>query len=72
MKLCPFCQQDAVWLVRLKSSPEHQFKMCFECDSVWTDNQVVSDQAGTTFDKYMQAMGRTPNWKDIEKITTIR
>jgi len=71
MKLCPFCEQDAVWLVRLKSSPEHRFTMCFECDSVWLEDQVVSDQAGTTFDKYTRELGREPDWKDIEKLQMI-
>jgi hypothetical protein len=67
MKFCPFCHQDVVWFVRLKTLPEHGFLMCFECDSVWLKDQPVSDQAGTTFDKYMQSLGRIPNWKDIEK-----
>lgn len=72
MKICPFCQQDAVWLVRLKLSPEKRFLMCFECDSVWEENQAVSDQAGTTFDKFMRALGRTPDWADIEKLNVLK
>lgn len=71
MKLCPFCQQDVVWRVRLKTMPEHCFLMCFECDSVWLENQLVSDQAGTTFDKYMQSIGCAPDWKDIEKLEMV-
>jgi hypothetical protein len=45
--------------------------MCFECDSVWLEAQPVSDQAGTTFDKHMRSLERTPDWKDIEKIEMI-
>ena len=45
--------------------------MCFECDSVWLDNQLVSDQAGTTFDKLMKSLGRIPDWKDIEKLELV-
>lgn len=71
MKLCPFCQQDAVWRVRLKSSPDHRFSMCFECDSVWLEKQPVTDEAGTTFDKYMRELGRVPDWNDVEKLETI-
>ena len=71
MTLCPFCQQDAVWHVRLKTMPKHHFLMCFECDSVWLENQPLSDQAGTTFDKHIQALERIPDWKDIEKLEMI-
>jgi hypothetical protein len=71
MKICPFCQQDAVWLVRLRSSPEHRFAMCFECDSVWHGEQPVSHQVGTTFDKYMRELGKIPDWTDLEKIEMI-
>lgn len=41
--------------------------MCFECDSVWLEDQPVSDQAGATFDEHMQSLGRLPDWKGIEK-----
>ena len=71
MKLCPFCQQDAIWRVRFKSSPKQSFAMCFECDSVWYDKQPISDQIGTTFDKYMHTLGMVADWKDLEKIEMI-
>lgn len=71
MKICPFCQQRAVWRVRLKTMPEHHFSMCFECDSVWLENQPVSDQSGTIFEKHMQLLGRVPDWKNIEKLAIV-
>jgi len=71
MKLCPYCQQDAIWRVRLKVKPELCFSLCFECDSVWLLDQPISDQVGTTFEKYMQALGRTADWKDIEKLEVM-
>jgi predicted metal-binding protein len=71
MKFCPFCQQGAVWRVQLKTMRKHRFFMCFECDSVWLESQLISDKAGTTFDKHMQSLGRTPNWEDIKKIEMI-
>jgi hypothetical protein len=71
MKLCPFCQQDAIWLVRLKSSPEQSFALCFECDSVWHGEQPISDQVGTTFDQYMRSLGKVADWKDAEKIEMV-
>jgi len=69
--ILPFCEQDAVWNVRLKSSPTHRFAMCFECDSVWLENQTVSDKAGTTFDKYNRELGIEPDWENIEKLDMI-
>jgi len=71
MKICPFCEQDAVWRVRLKTKPQHRFLMCFECDAVWLEDQPVSDHVGTTFDKHMQSLGCEPDWQDIEKIEMI-
>ena len=71
MKLCPFCHQDDVWYARLKSSPNLRFKICFECDSVWSENQTVSDREGSTFEKYMRGLDRVPDWKDIEKLQMV-
>ena len=68
MKICPYCEQDFVWGVRLKNLPEHRFSMCFECDAVWLENQAVSDQAGTNFPAHMESLGLEPDWKDIEKL----
>lgn len=68
MKLCPFCEQDIVWRVYLDAAPEHRFQMCFECDSVWLEGQLVSDKAATTFDRHMRSLSRIPDWKDIKKI----
>jgi Zn-finger nucleic acid-binding protein len=71
MKICPYCEQDAVWVVRLKSRPDTHFMMCFECDAVWLENQLVSAQAGTTFDKYVRTQGLEPDWSGIEKIEVV-
>jgi len=72
MKLCPHCEQDAVWRVRLHSAPDLHFSMCFECDSVWLEDQEMSDQTGTRFDKHMLSLGRVPDWKDIEKLGPVK
>ena len=71
MKICPFCEQDTVWRVRMKTSCEQEFLMCSECDTVWLVDQPVSDQEGTTFDKYMLSLGVVPDWSDIEKLEMI-
>lgn len=71
MKICPYCEQDCIWLVQIKLEPRHDFLMCFECDAVWRKDQVVDAQQGTTFDRRMQALGRKPDWQDIEKIRRL-
>jgi transposase-like protein len=72
MKLCPYCQQDAIWRVSLISQSELRFLMCFECDSVWTEDQIISDQSGTNFRDYMLACNMLPDWSDIKKIETTQ
>jgi hypothetical protein len=66
--LCPYCEQDMIWDVRLKSDPGRHFKMCFECDSVWTATQKISDQEGSRFDTLMKTWGLSPDWNNIERI----
>ena len=45
--------------------------MCFECDSVWLEDQPVSDLLGTVFDKHMQSLGVVPDWKNVEKLKLL-
>lgn len=69
--ICPYCEQDVVWRVRLASAPHYRFAMCFECDSVWLDNEVISDETGTNFEKYMNDIGHPINWEEVEKLAKI-
>ena len=71
MKICPYCDQDAVWQVGLNTCPECTFSMCFECDSVWAQGEAVSDETGTNFEDFMSSMGRVADWSIVEKITMV-
>jgi hypothetical protein len=71
MRLCPYCEQDAVWKVELVSDPACQFSMCFECDSVWRPDQPVSELQGSTFSTYMELLDRTPDWSNIRKLEMV-
>lgn len=66
--ICPSCNQDMVWKVGLKSDPAKHFKMCFECDSVWTSTQNITDQEGSRFDTLMKTWGISSDWNNIERI----
>ncbi|NLR74260.1 CPCC family cysteine-rich protein [Leeia aquatica] len=68
--LCPYCEQDAIWRVRLKAHPEYSFLMCFECDAVWDSHQPVSSESGSTFPVYMQSLGLIPDW-NVERLETV-
>ena len=69
--ICPYCEQDFIWRVRLSSVPHIRFALCPECDSVWQDNEVISDQGGTNFEQYMSDIRRPLDWKDVEKLALI-
>jgi hypothetical protein len=71
MKICPYCEQSNVARVRLKSMPSVVFQMCYECDSVWDNTLIISDQNGTNFKSFMFNLGTKPNWEDIVFIEEI-
>ena len=65
MKICPYCEQEYVRKVSLKSAPYIRFSMCMECDSVWTDNENISSDSGSVFEKYMKEIGQNVDWNNI-------
>lgn len=71
MKICPYCEQDAVWMVKLVSLADCEFSMCFECDSVWTTNEPISDETGTNFENYVTSLGQPVDWRNVEKIAMV-
>lgn len=71
MKICPYCEQDAVWRVRLKNEIDFRFSMCFECDTVWKEDEDVSDRGGSTFDRLMKSTGRLADWKNVERVGPV-
>jgi Zn-finger nucleic acid-binding protein len=71
MRICPYCNQDIVWNVKLVSEPQVAFRMCFECDSVWRAGEAVSDEEGSNFEAYMHEIKRVADWDDVEKISQV-
>lgn len=71
MRVCPYCEQDAVWEVRLHTSVNFTFSMCFECDSVWPQGEVVSDETGTNFEDFMNSIGQPVDWSKVERIAKV-
>lgn len=44
-------------------------KICEECDAVWLDD--VSEELGTTFEKYMEQRGYANSWDELEIMNRI-
>ncbi len=68
MKICPYCEQDAIWRVSLKSKQGFFFKMCFECDAVWGASQVISESCGSNFEKLMGEIEQPIDWGNVNKL----
>jgi Zn-finger nucleic acid-binding protein len=68
MKICPYCQQDSVWRVSLKSKQNFFFKMCFECDAVWELSEAISESSGSNFEKLMGKIEQPIDWGNINKL----
>ncbi len=71
MMTCPYCEQDTVWRVKLVSSADCEFSMCFECDSVWATTEPISDETGATFENYMASLGQPVDWSNVERIAMV-
>jgi|CZQE01.1.fsa_nt_gi hypothetical protein len=48
-----------------------EFGMCFECDSIWRPGEVVSDEQGVNFERYMLELGRAIDWGGVEKVSVV-
>jgi transcription elongation factor Elf1 len=68
MKICPYCEQDSVWKVILKTNQKFAFKMCFECDSVWRTNDLISDSTGSNFEALMNETNQPIDWTNIDRL----
>lgn len=70
MLACPYCQQDDVWEIELKSL-NRRAVMCFECDTVWDTVADVQDGKGCGYDDFMAKLGMAADWKLAEKVRKI-
>ena len=75
MLICPYCGQGQVLRVRLKPdigiySGSQIVRFCDECDTVWKENETISERTGTAFHLLakMLSIPETDLWKDMEII----
>jgi hypothetical protein len=70
MLICPYCEQDDVWEVRLKD-PEQNVVMCLECETVWLAPGDVKYGKGLNFEDFMAGHGRKADWTGIVKLEKL-
>ncbi|MDG6095789.1 hypothetical protein LOC54_12010 [Acetobacter sp. AN02] len=67
--ICPYCQQDRVWRIRLQGESEEGYPhaFCFECDTLWENGDIINDLTGINYEDYMESKGGKADWKLIQK-----
>jgi len=70
--ICPYCEQDGVWQVRIDSLGEGAYCMCFECDTLWQPGEVVEYGTGLNFESFMEVRGQKADWTTIKKVGPLR
>ena len=73
MIVCPYCEQGRVLKIRLKTdisgySSSQIIYYCDECDTVWKENEIISDHTGSNF-RIIAKLLSIPEellWRDME------
>ncbi len=71
MKICPYCEEDGVWNVSIEQIAHEKFKMCFECDTIWQNEENVEYGKGKNFESYMEEKGLKADWNKITKLGEV-
>lgn len=66
--VCPYCEQDWVKRISIKGQKPNQFKMCFECDTIWQSDENIEYGTGKNFESFCDLLGIKPDWGNISEI----
>lgn len=73
MIICPYCSQGQILRVRIKPnisaySDSQIVRFCDECDTIWKEDEPISEHTGTTFHALakMLSISETALWTDME------
>ena len=73
MIVCPYCEQGRVLKARLKTdisgySSSQIIYYCDECDTVWKENENISDHTGSNFSIIAKLLSISEEllWHDME------
>ncbi|MEO8499226.1 MAG: hypothetical protein ABI614_29525 [Planctomycetota bacterium] len=67
MKLCPYCEQDDLWIVVIEGIPRPDAVMCCECETVWNRDETIEYGTGKNFHNFMAALDKEANWKQVTR-----
>ena len=67
MKLCPYCEQDDLWIVVIEGIPTPEAVMCCECETVWQRSEAIEYGTGTNFHNFMTAHDRKVDWNAVTR-----
>lgn len=54
--VCPYCGQATPGKARVKSTNE-MISICEECDTIWMEDETISDHTGQRFDLFAKRRG---------------
>ena len=63
--ICPYCNQGKIEKAKLKTNNIIIF-ICEECDTVWRDNEKISNNTGEGFDFFAEKLNINPVWDELE------
>jgi hypothetical protein len=67
MFVCPYCQQDDLWVVHLNTLGRDAI-LCYECETVWLLPCNVEYGKGHNFENFMKEHNQKADWSLIVKI----
>ena len=67
MKLCPYCEQDDLWIVAIEGLPTPDAVMCCECETVWNQGETIEYGTGANFHNFMTGHAKEANWKLVTR-----
>ena len=70
MVICPYCEQDDLWVVRLNTLGRNAV-LCYECETTWLVPSDVEFGKGQNFEKFMDEHSQKADWDQVVKIQKL-
>lgn len=68
--ICPRCEQDYIVEARISAIGKLIY-ICPECEAIWLSKNEIHSQGFLDFGTYMNEMGRSQLWDELEAIKRI-
>ena len=63
--ICPYCKQGEITKAKLKTNNSIIF-ICEECDTVWKEDEKISNITGKGFEFFAEEQKIKPVWAELE------